>query len=72
MTFNEWYKKHREFNYDAVYAPHESKVAWNACKNEILKILNNNIVIVNICDTQLQKDAEQFIDIKAIKEIEKI
>jgi len=40
MTFKEWYKKHREYNYDSVHASHESEVAWNACKNEILKILN--------------------------------
>lgn len=42
MNFKEWYKKHREYNYDTVYAPHESEIAWDACKNEILNILENN------------------------------
>ncbi len=45
MDFKEWYNKHREYNYDAVYAPHESKIAWDACKKEILKLLNNYHVI---------------------------
>lgn len=37
--FEKWYKKHREYNYDAVHTPMESKIAWEACKEAILKEL---------------------------------
>lgn len=68
MNFNKWWENRLKTH----FAGDEGNGldAWNACKNETLKILNNNIV--PICDTQLQKDAEQFIDIEAIKEIEKL
>lgn len=70
MIFKEWYKKHREYNYDAVYAPHESEVAWNACKNEVLKILDK--YKFNMHDTQLNHDVEQVIDLEVIEEIKKL
>jgi hypothetical protein len=37
--FQTWYNEYREHNYDAVHAPMESKVAWDACKKEVLKQL---------------------------------
>ena len=46
------------------------EVGRKAFKIEVLKILNKHIQ--PIIDTQLQKEAENFIHLDAIKEIEKL
>lgn len=64
------HKEIRDYYKNKQYMNNSYGVGWRDCKEEVLKILKKNIQ--PICDTQLQKDAELFINLEAIKEIEKL
>jgi hypothetical protein len=67
MNFTEWYKKQ-----PPLVDPEKqiARIAWAACKQEVLKILDKHKH--PIVDTQLQRDMEIFIDLDAVGEIEKL
>jgi hypothetical protein len=62
MNFKEWlsqkwFDTKRRGNYAPVYAPIESKIAWEACKEEVLKILNrrNNGNINDLLEDRIKE-----------------
>ena len=66
--FEEWYKKHREHNYNAVYAPFESKIAWDACKKAVLELLEQkfNRNLLSSLDMNKLSELEKEIEDKKI------
>lgn len=69
MNFEEWfdfyYGKNPRISSDTVM---DSQVAWEACKEEVLKILNNN---KRDCLTN-SSDWLKYVRISVINEIEKL
>lgn len=69
MNFEEWfdfyYGKNPRISSDTVM---DSQVAWEACKEEVLKILNNN---KRDCLTN-SNDWLEYVRISVINEIEKL
>lgn len=60
MNFEEWYKHYDDYNYTSEHAPKVAKDSWDACKAEVLKLL----------DTYTATD--EYIDTSVIKEIAKL
>lgn len=65
MNFEEWYNKHIE-NHPYIVHPNYglSKASWDACKDEVLKLLKNsqieNIDLTDIEIAQLFKKIEKL------------
>ena len=66
MNFEDWFKKYSSKLYDSPSLDGLAKDAWKACKEEVLKILNRNMVRPDLWDKY------EYIDPSVINEIEKL